>query len=210
MIKALFLIFEPVGTWESVASARRSISSIIALYLVPMMLIVALVEGYGLVHWGRTRPPLGEIRLYSVQEAFAFEISQMILMVGVIVLSAYFIKSFGETFHARNNYTQTFTVVVYGLGPIFLLRLLDAVPALNLWITWAVGAVLMMKILYLGVPRIMEPDPPHAFGLYVMSALLLTMTTAAERFISIGYLAGRYKPLYEVMTEVLKKIHLSH
>ena len=37
--------------------------------------------------------------------------------------------------------------------------------------------MLSIKILYHGVPRIMLPDPPDAFGLYLMSALLLTMVT---------------------------------
>ena len=131
MIKAFFLIFEPGAAWDRVATARRKFSSIIAFYLLPMMLIVALVEGFALVHWGRVRLPLGEIRHYSVQEAIEFETSQMVLMVGVIILSAYFIKGLGETFHGRNNYTQTFTVVAYGLSPIFLLRLLDVVPSLS-------------------------------------------------------------------------------
>lgn len=208
MIKALFLIFEPAGSWDGIATSRRKLLTIIAFYLLPMMLIVALVEGYGLVHFGKVRPPLGEIYHFSVQDAFAFEISQMILMAGVVILSAYFIKSLGETFHGRHNYTQTFTVVAYGLSPIFLLRLLDVVPALSLWVTWAIGAALMMKILYIGVPRIMEPDPPHAFGLFLMSGLLLVLTTLAERFISIGYLTGKYQPLSEVIKHLFKKFHL--
>jgi hypothetical protein len=65
----------------------------------------------------------------------------------------------------------------------------------------------MAKILYLGVPRVMEPDPPHALGLFMMSALLLAMTTAAERAISIGYLAGKYKPVAQVVSEILKRFH---
>jgi nitrate reductase NapE component len=208
MIKAIFLIIEPLAAWDRVATARKNLFSIFAFYLLPMMLIVALVEGYAMIHWGRVRPPLGEVRLYSLQDTIEFEISQMLLMGLVIVLSSYFIKGLGETFRARNTYVQTFTVVAYGLSPVFLLRLLDVVPGLSLWIPWAVGVVLMAKILYIGVPRIMEPDPPHAFGLFMMSALLLTMITAAERFISIGYLIGKYKPLSEILLEVLKKFHL--
>jgi hypothetical protein len=209
MIKALFLIFEPEAAWNRIAISKRKLPFIIFLYLLPMMLIVALVEGYGLVAWGRARPPFGDIRQYTLQEAFVFEGTQMVLMVIVILLSAYLIKALGETFHSRNNYTQTLTVVAYGLSPIFLLRLLDIVPSLSLWITWALGAILVMKILYMGVPRIMEPDPPHAFGLFLMSSLLLIMITCAERFISIGYLAGKYKPVSDVIYLVLKKFHLA-
>jgi hypothetical protein len=207
MIKALFLIFEPVAAWDKVARAQRKIFSILAFYLLPMMLIVALVEGFGLVEVGRERPPFGEVRTYTVQQAIELEGSQMILMALVVILSAYLIRALGDTFHGRSNYRQTFTVVAYGLSPIFLLRLLDFVPTLNLWVPWVIGVMLMAKILYLGVPRVMEPDPPHAFGLFMMSALLLAMTTAAERAISIGYLAGKYKPVSLVITEILKRFH---
>lgn len=207
MIKAFFLIFEPVPAWDKVATAKRKILSVLAFYLLPMMLIVALVEGVGLVKMGRARPPFGEVRTYTVQQAIDLEGSQMILMALVIVLSSYLIKGLGDTFHGRNNYRQTFTVVAYGLSPVFLLRLLDFVPTLNLWVPWVIGVMLMAKILYLGVPRVMEPDPPHALGLFMMSALLLAMTTAAERAISIGYLAGKYKPVAQVVSEILKRFH---
>lgn len=176
------------------------------------MLIVALAEGYGLVKWGRARPPFGDIKLYTLQEAVMYECTQMALMVIVILISTYLIKALGETFHGRHNYTQSFTVVAYALTPLFLVRLLDVIPTVSLWIFWGIGIVLTMKVLYTGVPRIMEPDPPHALGLYFMSALLITMVTCAERAISIGYLAGKYQPVSQVLTRItagiLHKLHL--
>jgi hypothetical protein len=209
MIKALFLIIDPVRGWNGVAEARRSLSSVLVFYLAPMMLIVAAVETFGLVKWGRARPPFGEVRQYPLQEAITFEGAQMALMAIVILLSAYLVKALGETFHSRNTYEQTFKVVAYGLSPVFLLRLLDVIPTISLWIFWAVGIVLAAKILYTGVPRIMEPDPPHALGLYFMTALLLALATAAERFISIGYLVGHYKSVSDVLYMIFKKIHLA-
>ncbi len=209
MIKALFLIFESEAAWNRIALAHRKLFSIIALYLAPMMLIVAMVEGYGLVKFGRARPPFGEIRTYSIQEAFQYEGAQMVLLVVVIMLCAYLIKALGETFHSRNTYTQTFTVVAYGLSPLFLLRLLDVIPTVSLWVFWALGIVLVVKVLYIGVPRIMEPDPPHAYGLFFMTSLLIVLATAAERAISWGYLAGKYAPVSEVMKHILKRFHLA-
>ncbi|HEY1661381.1 MAG TPA: YIP1 family protein [Verrucomicrobiae bacterium] len=208
MIKAFFLIFEPVGAWNRIGMANRKISTILAFYLLPMMLIVAVVEGYGLVAFGRARPPFGQIRTYSVQEAFQYEGAQMVLMAIVIMLSAYIVKAFGETFRSRNTYTQTFTVVAYALSPLFLLRLLDVIPTISLWVFWGMGIVLVAKTLYIGVPRIMEPDPPHAYGLFFMTALLIALATAGERAISWGYLAGKYAPVSEVIKHLLKRFHL--
>jgi hypothetical protein len=132
----------------------------------------------------------------------------MVLMAIVIMLSAYIVKAFGETFRSRNTYTQTFTVVAYALSPLFLLRLLDVIPTISLWVFWGMGIVLVAKTLYIGVPRIMEPDPPHAYGLFFMTALLIALATAGERAISWGYLAGKYAPVSEVIKHLLKRFHL--
>ena len=39
MIKALLLIFEPVATWEGIHRASRSMVSILAVYLLPLLLL---------------------------------------------------------------------------------------------------------------------------------------------------------------------------
>lgn len=207
MIKSLFLIFEPVAAWTRIAQARRKIPSVIAFYLLPMMLIVAVVEGYGLVEWGRARGLFGEIHRFTVREAFELEVSQMALMAVVILFAAYLIKAFGDTFRVRNTYTQTFALVSYGLSPLFLLRLLDVIPTISLWVFWGVGILFTVKVIYIGVPCMMEPDPPHALGLFLMSALILILFTAAERFVSIGYLTGKYQPISEVLLHILARLH---
>ena len=206
MIKALFLIFDPVVAWEGAAGRRLSFT--VLFYLLPMMAIVGAVEGFSLVEWGRTQSPLGEIKKFTPGEALLSEAAQMALMILIVLLSAYFIKALGETFHGRHTYRQTFTVVIYGLSPIFLLRLLDAVPKFSLWIPWIIGVMLMIKVLYHGVPLVMRPDPPHAFGLFFMSSLLLTLVTGAERIIATGYLAGRFRPVSDMISHFAAKLHL--
>jgi Yip1 domain len=202
MIKALFLIFEPGPAWNRVALSRRSLGLTVVLYLLPMMLIVAAAEGVGLVEWGRLQSGVVGIKRFTPGEALIIEMLQLLLMSVILVVSAHLIKSLGETFHGRHTYQQAFTVVIYGLSPMFLLRLLDVFPTMNLWIPWGLGILLTVKVLYEGVPRIMLPDPPHAFGLYLMSCLLLTMVTAVERFVIIGYLTGWFKPFGDLVTRL--------
>lgn len=206
MIKALFLIFEPIRAWQS--AAQRSLKSTVLLYLMPMMAIVGVAEGFGLVHWGRWQSALLGIKKFSVGEAILFEVLQMLLMTLIILICAYFIKSLGETFHGRHTYRQTLTVVIYGLSPLFLMRLLDMFPQITLWLPWVIGIMLVIKILYHGVPLVMQPDPPHAFGLFFMSALLLTLITAVERFVSIGYLTGKFRPLSDFIFHSAHQLHL--
>jgi hypothetical protein len=206
MIKALFLIFEPEVAWNRVALSRRSIGFLVGCHLLPMMLIVGGVEFWGLVKWGRVQSALGNIKLFPVREALVYETAELLLMAVVILMGASFIKSLGDTFHVRHTYANTLTVVIYGLSPVFLFRLADVYPTLNLWLPWAFGIVFTIKILYHGVPRIMNPDPPDALGLYFMSALLLVMVTALERLITAGCLGGSFKPVVNALNGLAAKL----
>ena len=206
MIKALILIFEPMTGWTRVVDARRGLGFIIGFYLLPMMLLVAMAEGFGLVEWGKTQFNLDQIKKFTAGETLLYEIAQTLLMFVVILVGAQLIKSLGDTFRGRNNYTQAFTVAAYGLSPVFLLRLLDAFPSVNPWLTWIIGIMLVFKVLYHGVPMVMLPDPPHAFGLYFMSSLLLMLVTGLERFITAWYLSGHFVPLENFISQLAAKL----
>jgi hypothetical protein len=206
MIKALFLIFEPEAAWNKVALSRRGLGYIVGLYLLPMMLIVGVAEGFGLVKWGRWQSAVGQIKPFTLREALIYETAELLLMAVIILAGAHFIKALGDTFQVRHTYAKTLTVVIYGLSPVFLLRLLDVSPTINLWMPWAIGIMLTIKVLYTGVPRIMLPDPPDAFGLYLMSALLLAMVTALERFITAGCLGGSFKPVENFISDLAARL----
>lgn len=202
MIKALLLIVEPVQAWERVYRARRSLAFVFLLYLMPMVLINAATEGYGLVHWGRWQKDVDFLKKFTPGEAVVYEFAHALLTLGLVFLGAKIIKSLGETFHGRHTYTQAFTTVAYGLSPLFLLRLFDTFPSAGPWTTWTIGIVLCVAVLYQGVPRMMMPDPPHAFGLFLMSALLLVIITGLARFVTAWYLRGHFKPVEELVRQL--------
>ncbi|HTX22921.1 MAG TPA: YIP1 family protein [Candidatus Aquilonibacter sp.] len=206
MIKALFLIFEPMAAWEGIVRARRSLGFIVGFYLLPTLVIVAAAEGFGLVKWGKPQFNFGQMKRFTTGEATIYEAAQTLLTLAVIVVGAHLIKVLGETFRGRHTYPQAFAVAAYGLSPVFLLRLLDAFPSVNPWLTWIIGIMLTVKILYHGVPLVMLPDPPHAFGLYFMSSLLLLLLTGLERFITAWYLSGHFIPLETFVSHVAAKL----
>lgn len=202
MIKALLLILEPAATWDRIAQARRSLVFILVVYLVPLLVLTSAAEAYGLIHWGRQRA-VGPRHYFPVTEVAVFEAAQFVLSLAVVFLGARLVKSLGETFHGRHTYEQAFRTVAYGLGPFFLLRLLDAAKDVSPWVSWAIGILLSIAVLYHGVPRIMEPDPPQAFGLYLMSSLLLFLITGLARFVTAWYLQGKFtrlEPLISALT----------
>ena len=113
---------------------------------------------------------------------------------------------FGETFRKRNTYWQALTLAAFGLSPLFLLRLADAMPYMTPWLTWGVGIVLSLEVVYQGVPTVMEPDPPNAIGLFFMIALVLLALTGLERFITYWYLTGHARPIEAFISSLAAKL----
>jgi len=152
--------------------------------------------------WGKPRGELDRLQALPLSQILLFEVAQFALALLVVFLISKLIKSMGETFHGRHTFAQAFTVAAYGLSPVLLLRLFDAFPAISPWLTWFVGVVLSGVILYHGLPRVMQPDPPHAFGLYLMSTLLLIIVTGLVRFLTAWYLQGRFAKLDEIVSHL--------
>lgn len=195
MIKALHLIFRPTEGWQGLAEAKRSVGTVLLVHTMPLLFLSGVLEGIGLVNWGEPRGGFGRLKLFPVNEAVIFEVSQFLLSLLVVFAGAFLLKTFGATFHGRHTFRQAFTAVAYGLSPVFLFRILDALPWISPYLTWAVGICISIGILYHGVPIMMEPDPPHAFGLFLMSALVLCASTGLLRFVTAWYLKGKFPNL---------------
>ncbi|MFO1487557.1 MAG: YIP1 family protein [Verrucomicrobiota bacterium] len=202
MIKALLLIFSSPATWTRLSEMPRKWTAVLFGYAVPMVLLACLAEGFGLVHWGKPRIHTTHLAPFSMPWVIGYETFQFLLSLGLILGAAQMIKSLGGTFHGRHTYSQTFTVAAYGLSPLFLLRLLDVFPSVSPWLTWAVGIVLCISVLYAGIPLIMRPDPPHALGLYLMTSLLLLIVTGLMRFVTAWFVAGKFGKLDDLISRL--------
>lgn len=206
MIKALLLIFDPMATWDRIVLARRSLGFVLVAHLLPLLLLASAAEGYGLVHWGKWQGEIGRIKNFPTREVVVVEAGQLLLALVVVFVGANMIKSIGETFHGRHTYAQAFTTVAYGLSPFFLLRLLDAFPGISPWVSWSIGIILSIAVLYHGVPRMMVPDPPHAFGLFFMSALLLALVSGLARLVTASFLQGKFAKLQVIVSDLAARL----
>jgi hypothetical protein len=174
-----------------VAQSRRGFGFLFAFYLLPMVLTLAVLEGFSLMEWGRRQHESGQVKIFTANETVIYEIVQSLLTLAMVFICAQIVKAQCNASYLRHNFTQGFTVAACGLSPVFLLRLLDMFPAVNPWLTWGIGILLCVATLYHGLPRVMQPDPSQAFGLYIMCSVLFVMVTGLERFVTVWYLAGR-------------------
>jgi len=194
MIKAFFLIFEPSLTWERVAQSRRSVGFVLLFYLLPMLLLVTGVDSWGLVTMGKWQPVFQKMRGFQLpehlRELVTLETAQFLLALATVFIAAHIIKIVSGTFRGNCTFHQAFVLVAYGLSPIFLLRLLDVLPRLNPGVSWGIGVVLSIWVLYQGVLRVLLPEPTHAFGLYLSAVIIIVLTTGLARLLPALYILG--------------------
>jgi hypothetical protein len=184
MIRAILLIFDPAGTWERIVKAKRGPGFVLLFYLIPLVAMSVAGELFGKAHFG-VMQDYGEAAPISERLLAVYGAAQFLTSLVVVIVVAVLVKSMAGTFQPRHTYGQCFKVVAYSFGPFFLLRLADALPLVNPWLSFAVAIIFSQRALYSGIPQVVDPDPPNAFGLYLTSGLLLTMMAGLARFFTL-------------------------
>ena len=155
-----------------------------------MILLGAAFEGWGLQRWGKWQPKYEKLKVFSDHTIITYEVIQGILLLLMVFVSALLLLKISQTFQNRRTYLEAFTTVAYGFSPLLLVRLLDAGPMISAWAIWVVGILLTIWILYQGIPRVLEPDPTHAFGLYFSAMFVMVLTSGVVRVLTALYLLG--------------------
>jgi len=194
MITAILLIFGPSGTWDRIALAKRSVIWILFLFLAPMILVSVGVELAGMARWGKLQS-FGILVQIPQKRILIYGAVELVLDFAVAFIAARMIKSITGTFVPRHTYSSAFALVSYGLSPLFLVHLLDALPRMYPWVSFGIGIVLAITVVYSGVPRLMEPDPPNAFGVFIASSFLLLGLMGVARLATLFVLMGKFDSL---------------
>jgi len=190
MIKVFFLIFEPSVAWDKIAQARRGFFFITAVHLLPLILAGTALEAWGLHRHGKWQPQYQFFKGFSKPEIITFETIQVLLFVAVVFASALLIYKISQTFQDRLSFLQAFTTVAYGFSPLFLMHFMDASASIHPAVPWLLGMGFVVWILYQGIPRVMQPDPTHAFGVYLSAMIVVILTSFLARMITGLYLLG--------------------
>jgi hypothetical protein len=191
MIRALQLILVPASTWQKIAQSKPSVVRTILFYLLPLMILGGIAEGFGLEHYGERRGDFNHLTTYTRQQVLIFEGVQIAAGLLVIAAGAWIVRSFSVSFHLQLRYTNCFTLAAYGLSPIYLVRLLEAVPIVGLWLYLCLGMVFAVFILYQGVGFILEPQPTQGMGLYLMCVLGLGLLSGLAHLLALALLHER-------------------
>ncbi len=183
------LVVSPFSTWEKISLDRDNFLRVLFLFFTPLVLACVAVEVAGLIYLQRPHDQPMALNI-TPRLAYTYGICEAALTFLVVFLFAAVVRTIAKTFHRRNTFTQTFSVAAHSMGPFILVRMMDALPFMSPWATFGIAIVLSLSTLYHGIPPVLEPDPPSAFGTYFMSAVMLTMFAALAQLIGHLVLSG--------------------
>jgi len=181
MFLSILMIFDPARAWNRIAALGHEPVRVVSLHLIPMLLVVGGVEAYGAIHWGKVIRETGGRRFFEMNSVLTYQACYFGVSVLAVLLGAVFLRVLADTFQRRQRFAQALAVSAMGMGPVFLARLADACPPVNPWVSWVVGAVVMVAVLYQGLPRVFHLDPAHALGTFMAGAMLMFLVTFMAR-----------------------------
>lgn len=192
MLKALQLIFEPATTWDSISRAERKLWQVVVLYLLPTILIAIAVEAWGLHKLGNQPSMVEFVERPATDVAqsviIRFEASQAVLLLASMFLLSALLQVLLKSMHSRAGYTAVFTAIAFSFAPYFLMIAVDALPFINTWICRGIGAILVAKVFYVGLVRVIKPEPTTALGAYLIATFLIFAFVALTHFVALQVL----------------------
>ena len=66
--------------------------------------------------------------------------------------------------------------------------------------------LLAIAVMYHGVPRVMLPDPAHAFGLYMSTSLMLLLSTGLLELVVASLMGGKFAKLERLISSIAARL----
>jgi hypothetical protein len=185
MIRALLLIVDGSRTWEKIKNDQHSALRVTFQHLLPLLLLTTLGEGFLMWKLGVEKGTVN-LKVVSISNELLlrYELVQFVSSLIIVLLGSVALQKIGESFHRKHTYAECLTTLGYSLSSLFLMRLVDGIPAVETWLCYGAGIFLALSILYRGIPFILRPDPSNALGLFVFCSFLLLSATGLAHWLA--------------------------
>ena len=206
MFKALSLIVNPQVGWARIASERRGLGFVLLQYFLPIILIVLIGEGLGMMAWRHWYAGPNGMMHFTPDQVLVFEAMRFPLVPLAILACGHIVWLLREPFHAQYTYSEGLMLIAYSFCPLFLTYFLDGIPWINLWISWTLGMYFSLKILYHGINCIARTDPGHSNGLFLLSSLVIIGVMGALRYGLVLCLTGHGSSINSLISDTAAKL----
>lgn len=190
MIRVFQMIFAPEGAWWKIAEKERNFLFVLFVESLPLIAVSIAIEALGLERLGES---VGEFGRRNIVQDLIIRYAEVKAGLNLAFLfgGSWFLLSVAKSFGARVNFSHAFGTIAYGASPIFLIQALDALPQVNTWLCWGIGAALSIRSLYHGVAINMKPEQTKGMGLYIVAVFIVCFLSGLAHFLAWSILHSK-------------------
>jgi len=166
------ILTAPKKEWAVIAGEHAPHAKVFTGYILSLSLIPAIAAfiGYGLLGYS-----VLDLHVHSMSWGIRQAIVQWVAMVGGVYLTAYIINFLADTFGAKKDFDQAFSLVAYSYTPMLVAGIFYILPSLS--ILAALAGLYGLYILYLGMQPMMKAPAEKNTG-YFVASLIATFVVA--------------------------------
>lgn len=189
--RAMNMVTQPAAEWPVVATEPATVRDLMKGYAAPLAAIPAVCGFIGQTLVGISVPLVGTIRLSVAQGLSSAILAWVLGLVGAYV-AALIIEKLAPKFQSTGDITQALKLVVFSYTPVWLVGVLNIIPALG-WLG-ILAALYAIYVFYLGLPHVMRTPQNQVVPYMAVAALIAIVISLCLGAVTAGLVgAGAYR-----------------
>lgn len=186
------ILLHPLATWDVIAGEEVGVGELYRAYVAPLAAIPALCGALAILGSGGVR--IFGIRLMPSIGAIIGEMlgRYVLTLLGVYGL-ALVLDALAPRFGGQPSRTQAFKLAAYSGTAAWVAGVFLLLPAVGGLVAF-LGGLYSLYLLYLGLPKLMQPEPSRAMPYYFVT-LALAFLFMVLTVIATSYLSGLGGPV---------------
>lgn len=164
------ILFRPTRTWETIADEPGDAVTLTKTYVAPLAAIPAVCGLIGGLAFGESF--MGVTYRPSIPAALAEAVVGFGLTIAAVWALAYVLNLVAPLFGAQRDFQRAFKAAAYPGTAAWVLGVFDLAPTLGA-LAAMLGALYGLVLLYLGLPRLMQPHKDKAVSYFAMAMLII-------------------------------------
>ncbi len=164
------IITSPKTEWGAIAQEELIPAQLATGYILPLAGVAALAGFIGSAIFGVEI--LGTVHRTGFFTGLVAAVVSVAITVGLAYVFAYIIDSLAPSFGSTRNFRQAFKVAAFAPTPVWVAGVFQIIPALG--ILTLVGAIYSLYLIFVGLPKLMNPAPGKATT-YTLAAIAVAI-----------------------------------
>lgn len=159
--RAKNILLTPKTEWDAIAADSTPTAGLITGYVLPLAAVAAVATFIGQVFVGTSMGFMGTMKIGMVAGLVGLVVS-LVMAVATVFVIGFIADALAPSFGGQKNMNQALKVAAYSFTPVWVVGVLNIIPALGL--LGIIAAIYAIYLMYLGLQGLMKAPREKAAG----------------------------------------------